>query len=147
MVEEAHQVAFNVREKHSAEAVNMTEDVWGKLTAEGRAYNLYGAFIVQYPSRLNPMILANLMNVAAFRLNLQTQRDQDVYAIVHQLGKDPHRFGNEYARFLEKLPVGYAATIKKRVREFFKAEPVLVRFDYFEPPDVRDEEIAALTEA
>jgi len=144
VVEEAHQVAFNVREKYSAEAVNLTEDVWGKLAAEGRAYNLYGLFIVQYLSRLNPMVLANLMSVVAFRLNLQTQRDQDIYTIVYQLGKDPERFSNEYARFLERLPIGYAATIKKRVKEFFKAEPILVKFDLFEPPEVADEELAGL---
>ena len=141
VVEEAHQVAFNVREKYSAEAVNLTEDVWGKLAAEGRAYNLYGLFIVQYPSRLNPMVLANLMSVIAFRLNLETYRDRDVSTIVRQLGKDPERFGNEYARFLERLPIGYALTIKKRVKEFFKAEPTLVKFDLFEPPEVTEEEL------
>ena len=144
VVEEAHQVAFNVREKYSAEAVNLTEDVWGKLAAEGRAYNLYGLFVVQYPSRLNPMVLANLMSVIAFRLNLETYRDRDVSTVVRQLGKDPERFGNEYARFLERLPVGYAATIKKRVKEFFRAEPVLVKFDLFEPPEVQDRDVVAL---
>ena len=132
VVEEAHQVAFNVREKPSAEAVNITEDIWGKLAAEGRAFNLYGVFIVQYPSRLNPMILANLMATITFRLNLQTVKDQDVFTIVYQLGKDPQRFGNEYARFLERLPVGHAIAVKKRTKEFFKTEPVLVKFDYLE---------------
>jgi len=145
VVEEAHQVAFNLREKYSAEAVNLTEDVWGKLAAEGRAYNLYGLFIVQYPSRLNPMVLANLMSVIAFRLNLETYRDRDVSTIVRQLGKDPERFGNEYARFLERLPIGYALTIKKRVKEFFKAEPVLVKFDLFEPPEATEKEILSAT--
>jgi len=94
----------------------------------------YGLFIVQYPLRLNPMILANLMSVISFRLNLETYRDRDVSTIVRQLGKDPERFGNEYAIFLERLPIGYAVTVKKRVKELFKAEPILVKFDYFEPP-------------
>ncbi|RLE62523.1 MAG: hypothetical protein DRJ38_09510 [Thermoprotei archaeon] len=135
VVEEAHQVAFDVKKKYSAEAVNITEDVWGKLAAEGRAYNLYGAFIVQYPGRLNPMVLANLMNIVAFRLNLQAPGSdkQDVYTIVYLLGKDPARFANEYARFLQKLPVGYCITVKKKVKELFQAEPILVKADLFEP--------------
>ena len=135
VIEEAHQVAFDVKKKYSAEAVNITEDVWGKLAAEGRAYNLYGAFIVQYPSRLNPMVLANLMNVVAFRLNLQAPGSdrQDVFTIVYLLGKDPVRFANEYARFLQKMPPGNCITVKKKVRDFFEAEPVLVKADLFEP--------------
>jgi len=61
------------------------------------------------------MVLANLMNIVAFRLNLQAPGSdkQDVYTIVYLLGKDPARFANEYARFLQKLLVGYCITVKK----------------------------------
>jgi hypothetical protein len=43
------------------------------------------------------------------------------------------RFSNEYARFMSRLPIGYGVAIKKRVKEFFRAEPSLVKFDHYEP--------------
>ena len=103
------------------------------MAAMGRAYNVYCIFIVQYPSRLNPMVLANLFSVISFRPNLNTQDARDISTIVWLFGKDPERFSNEYARFMARLPIGYGIAIKKRIKEFFKAEPVLVKFDHYEP--------------
>lgn len=132
VVEEAHRVAFKYAE-HSSEAIHLTEDAWGQLAAMGRAYNVYCVFVVQYPSRLNPMVLANLFSVISFRLNLNTGDSQDISTMVWLFGKDPVRFSNEYARFMSRLPIGYGVAIKKRVKEFFRAEPSLVKFDRYEP--------------
>jgi len=132
VVEEAHRVAFKYAE-HSSEAIHLTEDAWGQLAAMGRAYNVYCVFVVQYPSRLNNMVLANLFSVISFRLNSNTADAQDISTIVWLFGKDPARFSNEYARFMARLPIGYGVAIKKRVKEFFRAEPALVKFDHYEP--------------
>ncbi|RLE89074.1 MAG: hypothetical protein DRN04_16705 [Thermoprotei archaeon] len=147
VMEEAPQSIPDVSGKFVTRELGLRQDVWADIAQLGRRYNVYVLAITQKPACLHKMILGNVRHVWIFQLNLVKGREEnmeDVYIAAQLMGKDPERFHNEYARFVTRLPTGHCIYVNKRASEFFQVEPILVKCDLFEPPEVKNSEIASL---
>ncbi|RLE85352.1 MAG: hypothetical protein DRJ67_09010 [Thermoprotei archaeon] len=143
VLEEAHQVAFDVSRKEIAKQLNITESIFDKMAAEAAGYNLYLVFIVQSPSVLSDGVRKNVGLLVTFKLVSETSDRPDVSMITDMLARDSRLDHREVKRFVTRLPIGWGIVRKMRTFDLIETEPVLVKFDLFRVPNVRDEDLVS----
>jgi len=141
VLEEAHQVAFDISRKEIAKQLNIVEGIFDKMAAEAAGYNLYLVFIAQSPAMLSDGVRKNVGLLVTFKLVSETSDRPDVSMITDMLARDSRLDHREVKRFVTRLPIGWGIVRKMRTFDLIETEPVLVKFDLFRVPPIRDEEL------
>ena len=131
VLEEAHQVAFDLSRKDIARQLNITESIFDKMAAEAAGYNLYLVFVSQSPSVLSEGVRKNVGLLVTFKLVSDTSDRPDVSMITNMLARDSRLDHREVKRFITRLPIGWGIVRKMRTFDLLETEPVLVKFDLF----------------
>ena len=143
VIEEAHQIAFDVAKKDVARMLNVTENIFDKMAAESAGFNQYLVMIAQYPSVLGNGVLKNTGLLVSFKLIAETDDYPDVSMVTEMLARDSRLDHREVKRFLTRLPIGWSVVRKMRTSNLIDTEPVLVKWDVYPVPSPTDEELDA----
>ena len=141
VMEEAHQIAFDVSQNGTARMLNITEGIFDKIASESAGYNQYLVMIAQYPSILGDGVRKNTGLLVTFKLVSEAFRREDVTRITEMLARDSRLDHRNVKRFLTRLPIGWSIVRKMRTYDLIDTEPVLVKWDLLKVKPPSDEEL------
>jgi|GEM_PF-947451 len=147
VLEEAHQIAFDIKRSQIAGMLNITENIFDRIASESAGYNQYLVMIAQYPSILGDGVRKNCGFLAVFKLVSETRDKPDVTMTTEMLARDSRLDHREVKRFLTRLPVGWSIVRKMRTTNLTETEPVLIKWDYIETKPPTDQEINNLVQS
>jgi hypothetical protein len=136
VLEEAHQVVVGA-ESGSAQIGNEGETLWEQLWNEGRSYGIRMMAICQLPEVLPESVVANSHTLIAHRA--QTADGSEM--ITRAIGKDPKTDHRPYARFIARIPIGWAIVRERGDGTYGSSEPVLVHPTMLTHAAVRDADL------
>jgi len=142
VMEEAHQIAFDVTKSQIAGMLNITEGIFDRIASESAEYNQYLVMIAQYPSILGDGVRKNTGLLVTFKLVLGYRYREDLTMIVRMLARDSKMDHGEVLRFLARLPIGWSTVRKMRTFDLIETEPVLVKWGYLEIRPPKDNRIS-----
>ena len=144
VLEEAHQIAFDISKSRIAGMLNITEGVFDKMAAESAGYNQYLVFIAQYPTILGDGVRKNCGFLVVFKLLSETRFKPDVSMTTDMLARDSSLDHREVKRFITRLPIGWSIVRKMRTLNLIDTEPVLVKWDFMDAKPPSDEDVRKL---
>lgn len=136
--EEAHQVVKGTDTAGGDSGTGVTEEsTYEVMWNEARSAGLYMVALAQMPTHLPTSVLANTRIYIAHQLGA----DEDIDFIARRLLRDPKLDHKDFARFFEKVPLGYAVVQTRRVAKHYDAEPVLTKIAMIEAPRPSDDQL------
>ena len=141
VMEEAHQIAFDVTKSQIAGMLNITEGIFDRIASESAGYNQYLVMIAQYPSILGDGVRKNTGLLVTFKLVSEYRYREDLTMTVGMLARDSKMDHREVWRFLTRLPIGWSVVRKMHTFDLIETEPVLIKWDYLEVKPPSDSEL------
>lgn len=136
--EEAHQVVKGADSANGDSGTGVTEEsTYEVMWNEARSAGLYMVALAQMPTHLPTSVLANTRIYIAHQLG----NDEDIDFLTRRFLRDAKLDHKDFARFFERIPLGYAIVQVRRVIKHYDAEPVLIQVEMIEAPRPSDEQL------